>query len=186
MLMCGFICGWVVERRANLIHYAWSVSVDGYNRWICTLMRLVMEIFGFVLDGLILIFTSDVYHGGRMYGSIVSIDSVMYGNCWRIFSRFDWWRVHAVLVRIACANHACSGCFEDSVCIRVIAHSTLLCSRSHVGWRPVSISRAAVGAILKHPIMAFIASLCIVVNLRACMVFAILLSSLGLCQTMAA
>src|SRR5437667_5194340 len=87
-----------------------------------------------VLVGLTLIFSLDVHHSGRMYGSIVSIDSVMYGNCWRIFSRFDWWWwVHAVLVCIASANHACSGCFEDSVCIHVVAHSTLLCSRSHVG-----------------------------------------------------
>ena len=39
--------------------------------------------------------------------------------------------MHAVLVGIASANHACIGCFEDSVCIRVVAHSTLLCNRNH-------------------------------------------------------
>jgi hypothetical protein len=74
-----------------------------------------------------------------MYGSIVSMFSVICGNCCSIFSRLVWCGFRAVLVLMALASPSCNGCLFDKVCIRVIACSVLVCSRSHAGCKPVSI-----------------------------------------------
>src|SRR5437762_5130870 len=96
----------------------------------------------------ILISTFGVHHGGRMYGLIVSMFFVICGNCCSIFSRLVWCGFWAVLILMALASPSCSGCFSDKICIRVIACSVLVCSRSHDDCKPVSISIAAVAVVL--------------------------------------
>src|SRR5436190_16878840 len=77
--------------------------------------------------GSILISAFSVHHGGRMKGSIVSIfPTVMCGNCWSMFSRFDRCLTFAVLVLRAFLNHSHRGCFPERDCIREMAWSTLV------------------------------------------------------------
>jgi hypothetical protein len=60
---------------------------------------------------------------------------------------------------MASANHFGCGCFEDSVCIRMIAQSILAVSRKHHGCKPLSIFIAAVSVVLKPPVLTLVASL---------------------------
>ena len=68
--------------------------------------------------------------------------------------------------------------------MRVIAWRTLDCKQIQAGGKPVSFSSAAVGVVLKHPEIDFIAILCIVVSVRICAEYLALL--LGRCQMHAA
>src|SRR5271170_5046374 len=88
-----------------------------------------------------------IHHGGRMYGSMVSSFCAMYGNCWRMFSKLERCLILAVLVRIAFASHCFMGCFSESDCILIAARRTFICRRIQAGWRPDSISMAAVGVV---------------------------------------
>ena len=65
----------------------------------------------------------------------------------------------------ALSTHILVGCCSGSVCILVRVRKILLCSRKCGGARAVSLSSAAVGVVLKHPRMAFIAVRCAVSNL---------------------
>ena len=59
---------------------------------------------------------------------------------------------------LAFYTQLCNGWFSGSVCILVKDCSILRSSRSPAGGSTVSYSRAAVGVVLKHPVIALIAS----------------------------
>ena len=91
--------------------------------------------------------------------------AVCSGNLAIMFSRFDMNLVGDLLV-IACCIHFVSGCFSDNVHILVKVYSTFFCSHNSGGDSAVSnLSAAAVGVVLKHLVIAFIASRCIVLSL---------------------
>ena len=71
-------------------------------------------------------------------------------------------------------------CFHSGECLQYLVLDLM-----DVGWIPASISRAAVGVVLKQPVMAFIASHWIVVKLRTCVTVAAVVSH-GRCHMHAA
>jgi len=66
---------------------------------------------------------------------------------------------------IARCIHFVSGCSSGRVRILAKVRSTFFCNRSSGGGNAVSNSSAAVGVLLKHPVIAFIASRWIVLSL---------------------
>ena len=96
------------------------------------------------------------HHGGRIYGYTFSLAVVACsGNLATMFSRLDMNLVGDPLV-IACCIHFVSGCLSGRIRILVKVRSTFFCSRNSGGSSAVSNSSAAVGVVLKHPVIAFI------------------------------
>ena len=71
--------------------------------------------FAMSLVSSILVFAFNDHHGGRIYGSIDSMASVVCGNCCITFSRFDRCEMFAVLTLRACCIliSTCLGSFWD-------------------------------------------------------------------------
>ena len=82
-------------------------------------------------------------------------------------------------VRNASAIYVWMGWDVERDCILVTEVRAFVCNLSHAGCSPDYISIAAVGAVRKHPRMAFIAIRWIVVNFRLHPVFDALQSDFG-------
>ena len=119
-------CG-VVYRCIDLVIYPGVVRIYCYG--CCVTCFVCCRVHALSFAVLICISTFAVHREGRMYASIFSDSSVVCGNSWSIFSRFDWCLICAVLTIVAFAGHSCSGCFVDRDCILVTVWSTLVWSR---------------------------------------------------------
>ena len=111
--------------------------------------------------------TGVVHHSGRTNGRIFSILVPVYsGKPHAIYSRFEI--VLSLLDLMARSMRKDTGFPSGRVCILVKDLRILLWSLIWAGGRAVSISKAGVDVVLKHPMIAFIAIHCADVSLLSC------------------
>ena len=111
--------------------------------------------------------TGVVHHGGRTNGRIFSILVPVYsGKLRAICSRFEM--ALSLLDLMARAMQKDTGFPSGRVCILVKDLRILLWSLILAGGRAVSISKAGVDVVLKHPMIVFIAIRCADVSLLSC------------------
>ena len=133
--------------------------------WSCT--ALSWRVFASFLLFSMWIRTGVVHHGGLTNGRIFSILVPVYsGKPRAIYSRFEI--ALSLLDLIARSTQKDTGFSSGRVCILVKDLRILLWSLILAGGRAVSISKAGVDVVLKHPMIAFIAIRCADVSLLSC------------------
>ena len=106
------------------------------------------------------------------------------GNCLIMFSKLE--RYVGLLLYFARVMHFCTGWFAGSVRIRVTDLNILFRNRNCGGGSAVSASSAAVGVVLKHPVIVLMICRCAEAILFNWDVVGAVLVSPGLCHIDAA